>query len=432
MQRTIVKQLLAWKESKRRKPLILRGARQVGKTWLVENVLANKFDNFVKIDFEKQRNFHTYYKNDLDPKKIVSYLELSTEKITPGKTLLFFDEIQACPRAIMALRYFYEEMPELHVVAAGSLLEFAFGDISIPVGRVQYMHVNPMSFFEYLTAIRNEMLAATSLRHPSEIDNTTQNLLLGELRNYFFIGGMPECVKTWRDSKSMIEAFSVQSEILESYRDDFSKYKPQVESTCLQAVFMNCAKRVGDQLIYTKLDHSHTGQTNRKAFDLLVKARLLTKIPSCTPSGLPLGATANQKKFKASILDIGLMQRLFRAPVDIELQQHDLLSIFRGKLAEQFVAQELLAHHGPDLFYWAREARGSSAEIDYLLVCNSSIYPVEVKSGAGGSLKSMHMLLQKYDNCPSGLVLYDGNYKDLPLQKLEFLPLYSVAGLCRQ
>ena len=228
----------------------------------------------------------------------------------------------------------------------------------------------------------------------------------------------------------MLEAFEVQSEILESYRDDFSKYKPQVESRCLEDVFMNCAKRVGDQLIYTKLDHGHTGQTNRKAFDLLVKARLLKKIPSCTPSGLPLGATANQKKFKASILDIGLMQRLYRTPVDIELQQNDLLSIFKGKLAEQFVAQELLAHHGPDLFYWAREARGSSAEIDFLLVCNGNIYPVEVKSGAGGSLKSMHMLLRKYGNCPSGLVLYDGNYKYLPEQKLEFLPLYSVAGLC--
>ncbi|MCD4706456.1 MAG: AAA family ATPase [Candidatus Sabulitectum sp.] len=432
MQRTIEKQLLAWKKSKRRKPLILRGARQVGKTWLVEHILAQEFENCVKIDFEKKKNLHTYFEDDLDPAKIVSYLELSTEKIIPGKTLLFFDEIQACPRAIMALKYFYEDMPGLHVIAAGSLLEFAFGNISIPVGRVQYMQVNPMSFFEYLVAVSSEMLAATSLKHPSTVDDTVQNVLLGELRNYLFIGGMPECVKTWRDSTSMIETFEVQSEILESYRDDFSKYRPQVDSTCLDTVFLNCAKRVGDQLIYTKLDHGHTGQTNRKAFDLLAKAGVLTKIPSCIPSGLPLGATANQKKFKASLLDIGLMQRLCRTPVDLELQQKDLLSIFKGRLAEQFVAQELLVHNGHDLFYWAREARGSSAEIDYLLVCNGSIYPIEVKSGASGSLKSMHMLLRKYGNCPAGLVLYDGNYKNLPEQKLEFLPLYSVGGLCRQ
>lgn len=429
MKRMLEKQLLEWKDSKRRKPLILRGARQVGKTWLVENILAEEFENYVKIDLEKMNNLHIYFEGELDPKKIVNYLELSTKPITPGKTLLFLDEIQACPRAITALRYFYEDMPELHVVAAGSLLEFAFGEISVPVGRVQYMRVYPMSFHEYLNAIRGESLAEESLRHPGTMDELVQDMLLEELRRYFFIGGMPECVKTFGDSGSMLETFKVQSEIIESYRDDFSKYKPHVDPACLDAVLLNCAKSVGDQLIYTKLDDGHTGQTNRKAFDLLNKAEVLKKIPSANPSGLPLGATANQKMFKASILDIGLMQRLCRTPVDLELQRKDLLAMFRGKLAEQYVAQELLAHHGPDLFYWSRDARGSSAEVDYLLTFNGKIYPIEVKSGAAGSLKSLHMLLQKYPSCPRGLVLYDGTYKNLPEQKLEFLPLYSAGGM---
>lgn len=429
MKRILEKQLLEWKESKRRKPLILRGARQVGKTWLVENILAEEFENFVKIDLEKMNNLHIYFEGELDPRKIVNYLELSTKPITPGKTLLFLDEIQACPRAITALRYFYEDMPELHVIAAGSLLEFAFGEISIPVGRVQYMQIYPMSFYEYLNTIRGESLAGESLKHPDTVDEQVQNILLEELRRYIFIGGMPECVKTFSDSGSMLETFKVQSEIIESYRDDFSKYKPHVDSACLDAVFLNCAKSVGEQLIYTKLNDAHTGQTNRKAFDLLNKAGVLKKIPSCNPSGLPLGATANQKKFKASILDIGLMQRLCQTPVDLELQRKDLLAMFRGKLAEQFVAQELLAYHGPDLFYWSRDTRGSSAEVDYLLTFNGKIYPIEVKSGAAGSLKSLHMLLQKYSNCPRGLVFYDGNYKNLPEQKLEYLPLYSVGAL---
>lgn len=429
MKRILEKQLLEWKESKRRKPLILRGARQVGKTWLVENILAEEFENFVKIDLEKMNNLHIYFEGELDPRKIVNYLELSTKPITPGKTLLFLDEIQACPRAITALRYFYEDMPELHVIAAGSLLEFAFGEISIPVGRVQYMQIYPMSFYEYLNTIRGESLAGESLKHPDTVDEQVQNILLEELRRYIFIGGMPECVKTFSDSGSMLETFKVQSEIIESYRDDFSKYKPHVDSACLDAVFLNCAKSVGEQLIYTKLNDAHTGQTNRKAFDLLNKAGVLKKIPSCNPSGLPLGATANQKKFKASILDIGLMQRLCQTPVDLELQRKDLLAMFRGKLAEQFVAQELLAYHGPDLFYWSRDTRGSSAEVDYLLTFNGKIYPIEVKSGAAGSLKSLHMLLQKYTNCPRGLVFYDGNYKNLPEQKLEYLPLYSVGAL---
>ncbi len=406
MKRILEKQLLEWKDSKRRKPLILRGARQVGKTWLVENILAEEFENYVKIDLEKMNNFHIFFEGELDPKKIVNYLELSTKPITPGKTLLFLDEIQACPRAITALRYFYEDMPELHVIAAGSLLEFAFGEISIPVGRVQYMHVYPMSFHEYLNAIRGESLAEESLKHPGTVDEQVQNMLLEELRRYFFIGGMPECVKTFSSSGSMLETFRVQSEVIESYRDDFSKYKPHVDPACLDVVFLNCAKSVGDQLIYTKLDDGHTGQTNRKAFDLLNKAGVLRKIPSAKPSGLPLGATANQKKFKASILDIGLMQRLCRTPVDLELQRKDLLAMFRGKLAEQYVAQELLAHHGPDLFYWSRDARGSSAEVDYLLAFNGKIYPIEVKSGAAGSLKSLHMLLQKYPNCPRGQLGY--------------------------
>jgi len=432
MKRMLEKQLLEWKDSKRRKPLILRGARQVGKTWLVENVLAEGFENYVKIDFEKMNNLHTYFEGELNPRKILSYLELSTKPITPGKTLLFLDEIQACPRAITALRYFYEDIPELHVVAAGSLLEFAFGEIPVPVGRVQYMQVYPMSFYEYLNAIRGKSLAEESLKHPDTVDEHVQNMLLEELRRYFFVGGMPECVKTFSDSESMLETFKVQSEIIESYRDDFLKYKPHVDPACLDAVILNCAKSVGNQLIYTKLNDGHTGQTNRKAFDLLNKAGVLKKIPSANPSGLPLGATANQKKFKASILDIGLMQRLCGTPVDLELQRKDLLSMFRGKLAEQFVAQELLFYHGPDLFYWSRDARGSNAEVDYLLTFSGKIYPIEVKSGAAGSLKSLHMLLQKYPNCPRGLVLYDGTYKIFPEQRMEFLPLYSTGGMSEE
>jgi len=430
MKRLLEKQLKQWKTSSRRKPLILRGARQVGKTWLVENVLAKEFDSFVKIDLEKRSDLHTHFQMSLDPKTILNHLELAVGRIIPGKTLLFLDEIQACPQAIMALRYFYEEMPELHVVAAGSLLEFAFGEISIPVGRVQYLHIYPMTFYEYLLAVDKEPMAEQSMAPPNGVDSSIQEMILEELRMFFFVGGMPECVKTWRDTGSMVETFQVQSEIIESFRDDFSKYKPHVDTACLDSVFLNAARNVGEQLKYTRLNDGHSGQSNRKAFDLLVKARVLHKIPSCDPSGLPLGATANQKKFKAALLDIGLMQRICQVPVELELQQENLLAMYRGKLAEQFVAQELLAWHGPDLFYWARETRGSNAEVDYLVVCGGEIFPVEVKSGAGGSLKSLHLMLGKYVNCPKGLVLYSGVYKRLEEQRLEFLPLYGVGGLC--
>ena len=357
----------------------------------------------------------------------MSYIELEVGSITPGKTLLFLDEIQACPRAIMALRYFYEELPELHLVSAGSLLEFAFGDISIPVGRVQYLYMYPMTFYEYLLAINRETMAKFLLRSPETIPEKIQKRLLIELKNYFFVGGMPECVKTYASTGSLTKTFAVQSEILDSYRDDFSKYKPSMNTECLDKVFLNIGTSVGEQLKYSKLDRGNSSQMNKKAVDLLSKARIITKIPSCDPSGLPLGATANHKKFKGAMLDIGLMQQLCQIPTNIEIKEDNLLAIYRGKLAEQFIAQEIIAKTNSKIFYWAREERGSSAEIDYLVVKDNQIYPVEVKSGASGSLKSLHMILEKYKNCPKGLVLYSGVYKELEEQKLLFMPLYAIS-----
>ncbi len=429
MKRVVGKKILEWKNSNRRKPLIIRGARQVGKTWLVESFLAREFESFVKIDLEKRHDIHNYFDGNLDPKTILPLLELEAGRIVPGKTLLFLDEIQACPRAIMALRYFYEQLPELHIVAAGSLLEFAFGEISIPVGRIQYLHMHPMTFYEYLLAMDKEQMAEYILKPQSGIPEEIQKKILFELRNYFFIGGMPECVKTYNDTGSIVETFKVQSEILDTYRDDFSKYKPHVDITCLDAVFLNVAKSVGEQLKYSRLSNTHSSQMNHKAFDLLVKARLITKIPASDPSGLPLGATANQKKFKAAMLDIGLLQRICQIPAELELKEENLLAMYRGKLAEQFVAQEILAKTDSELYYWSREERSSSAEVDYLVVHQGDIYPVEVKSGAGGSMKSLHLMLKKYSNCPQGLVLYSGIYKELPKQKLIFMPLYCAGSI---
>ncbi len=429
MRRIVEKKMLDWKGSQRRKPLIIRGARQVGKTWLVENFLALEFENLAKIDLEERKDLHAHFSGNLDPKGILEALEITAGKIVPGKTLLFLDEIQACPRAIMALRYFYEKMPELHVVAAGSLLEFAFDEISFPVGRVQYLHVHPMTFYEYLLAMGNEPMAELTRKPQMDVPEPTQQTVLAELKKYFLVGGMPECVKTYRDSGSLLDAFAVQSEILDSFRDDFSKYKPHMDAACLGAVFHHAAHAVGEQIKYTRLNDGHTGPTNRKAFDLLCKARVLHKIPASSPSGLPLSATAKEKKFKACFLDVGLMQRLCEVAADVALRQDNLLAIYNGQLAEQFVAQEMLAWQDSELYYWARDAKSSSAEVDYLSVREGRIYPVEVKSGAGGRLKSLHLLLQSYPNCPQGLVLYSGPWHELPEQKLLFLPLYCAATI---
>ncbi len=431
MKRLIEPQLLEWITSVRRKPLVLRGARQVGKTWLVEQVLAPHFETYVKIDLEKRRDLHAVFSEGLDPRRLISLLELASSTIVPGKTLLFLDEIQACPRAIMALRYFFEEMPELHIVAAGSLLEFAFSEISVPVGRLHYLYVTPMTFYEYLIALGKETMAALTLQSPSTICEQAHAQILAELKTYFFTGGMPECVKIWRDTSSLRTVAEVQTEILDAYRDDFAKYTPKADPHCLDAVLLNTARSIGEQLKYTRLNERHTGPTNRKAFELLDKARIIHKIPSCNPSGLPLGASVNPKRFKAAFLDIGLLQRLCRMPVEMEIRKEDLLAIYRGKLAEQFVAQEICAIAGNELFYWSRETRASNAEVDYLIVNGGKIYPIEVKSGASGSLRSLHLMLRTYPDCPAGIVLSSRTYAAMPEQKLLFMPLYSAAYLCQ-
>ena len=428
MYRFAQEQLARWKASPRRKPLIVRGARQVGKTWLVERFADAEFDALVKLDLEKRRDLHGCFGDDLDAHTVLRRLELATgRRIVAGRTLLFLDEVQACPRAIMTLRCFYEQVPELHVIAAGSLLEFVMGDIPVPVGRVQHLHLYPMTFREYLLGTGNEVAAEWVVQHPSAVDESLQRTLLNELKTYFFVGGMPESVDVYRKTRSLVAASQAQTEVVGTYREDFAKYAPRADPANLDTVLLTVARNIGDQIKYVRLDHGRSGPTNRRAFDLLCKARVIHKIATCDPSGLPLGASANDRRFKAALLDIGLLQNLCRVPVELELQERDLLAMYRGALAAQFVAQEMIAASGHELYYWARDARGSSAEVDYLAIREGRILPVEVKSGASGSLRSLHLMLATYPNCPEGIVLYSGTYARVPEQRLTFLPLYYAA-----
>lgn len=425
MYRISMDEIRNWADSPRRKPMIVRGARQVGKTWLVENALSERFDKIVKIDLEKQPQLHRAFEGDLSPKVVLSIIELYAGKIEKGKTLLFIDEIQECPRAITALRYFYEDCPELHVVAAGSMLEFALGQMSVPVGRVQYLHLGPMTFFEFLLATGKDSMAEAVLEHPASHSTIMTEAINDELRKYFFVGGMPEAVLVYRETLSNVQTNEVHKQILDSYREDFARYRPSVNFECLDAVFLSVARCTGEQLKYTKLYPHTSGVTNRNAFELLCRAKLVNPVHSADPSGLPLGCSIGTR-FKASLLDIGLLQSLCGIDPLMAISRDNLLSLYQGKLAEQFVAQELLAWHGEKLYYWSRAARSSNAEVDFLTVCKGKIYPLEVKSGAAGKLKSLHLFLDTYPSCKEGWVLRDGSYAELPDQKLIFWPLYST------
>lgn len=427
MRRFIEKELLQWKDGARRKPLILRGARQVGKTWSLKDFGSRYFESIALVDLERNPSLRRLFDGDIGATRLCADLEvLLKQKITAGKTLLFFDEIQACPRAITALRYFYEEMPDLHVVAAGSLLEFALKDTSFPVGRIQFLNLYPLCFAEYLEAIGNIAAASAVLSNPSEITPVVHELLRDELKHYFFIGGMPSAIKAFVESGSLRDAFEVQGEIIESYRMDFAKYTPQVDRYCLDAVFTSLAQCVGQQIKYARLGEGYSNPTLKKAFDALCLAQLARRIPSASPPALPLGASASAKVFKALLLDIGLMRYLSDMPDDVEFARDDLLTIYRGAMAEQFIGQEMLISQNGSLYYWDRQAKSSTAEVDYLAVINGRIHPVEVKSGATGSLKSLHLFLDTYPECGSALVFSDRPFADLPEQRITFAPIYSA------
>ena len=427
MRRLIDSDLDAWVTSPRRKPLIVRGARQVGKTYSIRELGRRRFEKVVAVDLERNRSLHRAFGDDLDARRVLADLEVLTgARVVPGRTLLFLDEIQACPRALTALRYFQEEVPELHVVAAGSLLEFALGAYPVPVGRIQYLEMHPMTLLETLWAAGNDAAAAVVAAPPGPVSEAIHAHLLAEVRRYCFVGGMPEAVAAYVATRSLSEAFAVQAEICETYRQDFSRYAPRMDPRCLDDVFVGAARSVGHQVHYTRLGAGFSGPTVKHAFDVLSKARVLRRVPSADPSGLPLGASARPGRFKALLLDVGLWQHLSGLKVDAEYARDDLLAVYRGAMAEQFVGQELVTTQPAGPHYWAREERGSTAEVDFLAVIDGALQGIEVKSGPSGALKSLHLLLKTFPNVCLGSVFQAAPFAELPPQRLRFLPLYAA------
>jgi len=404
--------------------LLLRGARQVGKTWLVEKLGNDEFEIFVKVDFEEKPELISLFEGDLDPVKICAELELRTGlDIVDTKTLLFFDEIQACPRAIMALRYFYEKRPGLHVIAAGSLLEFAFDEISFPVGRIQTLEIYPMNFPEFLLALGYVKASEICREISMEISESTHTFLMEQLRNYFLIGGMPECVKEFSETKSLKSTIEIQDEIIESYKLDFNKYKPKTDIYCLNTVFYSLASKTGQQIKYTALSTDFTIPTVKKALSSLLQARLAKKVKAVNKPGIPLEVYASDKKFKSIFLDIGLMNKVMGIDYHETLKYQNLLSVYKGQLAEQFVGQEFLSTGTDHLYYWARDAKNSNAEIDFLFLSEGDLIPVEIKDGPSGKLRSLHLYRENYDPKKS-IVFHSGKCAVLQNENIVFLPLY--------
>ncbi len=402
MKRDIEKDLERWKNQHGRMPLLLRGARQVGKSFIVEKFGKERFENCVSINFEKDPEYARCF-DTFDPIKIVNAIELlKRASIHPGKTLLFLDEIQECPRAIQALRYFKEEMPELHVIGAGSLLEFVLNDAEfrMPVGRIQFLHLRPLSFGEYLDASGDEKLRkhleTVSLNNP--LQGVIHQALYVRIREYLALGGMPAVVREYLETKNFLRCQEIQTAILTTFRNDFGKYAKHTQHKYLQAIFARAPGLIAQWFKYSKLDPDTPARTLKNALDKLRDAGLIILVHATSGVGLPLNTHENPKKFKLLFLDVGLVKRACNLDLEV-LFKNDLMLINEGALAEQFVGQELLAYLGKEdmntLFFWIREEKNSSAEVDYLAAIGSQVIPIEVKAGAIGSLRSLKLFIEE-------------------------------------
>ena len=397
MYRQSLKFLEDWKRRKTRKPLIIRGARQVGKTYLVEE-FGGEFENFVTINFEEDTKYNKLFtENDIE--SIIENIGFAQgEKIDPEKTLLFLDEIQAFPGAITTLRYFYEKKPEIFVIAAGSLLDHILNemDYHMPVGRVEFMYLYPLSFKEFILANNEDMIVGflEKLDLGKEIPSVVHSKMLKLLRAYFFVGGMPEAVNTYIESGDLLEVERVHESILTSLEIDFSKYGKNVNFDHLRSVLQYVPRGLGKKVKYVNVDPLVKSGYLKKSFRKLELSRILHRI-SATPSAkTPLKLYAKNEVFKPLFFDIGLVSHRLKVRL---LDLENLMLVNEGELAEQFIGQQLLTREPYfidwDLFYWAREKKDANAEIDYLIEIGNKVVPLEVKAGKTGSMKSLHVFM---------------------------------------
>lgn len=436
MRRLIDPYLLDWKKSDQRKPLLIRGARQIGKTYAVRK-LGESFEDFVEINFELAPDAALLFEKDLYPERIVRELSLLVGRpIIPGKTLLFLDEIQAAPRVFSALRYFYELLPSLHVIAAGSLLDFTTEEVGIPVGRVMSFYMYPMSLLEFLHALDQELLVQEILAHTPDVplSDPIHRKLLFFTGEYLAVGGMPEIVKCWQETKDLFACSRLQQTLIDTYRQDFNKYAKKFQIKYLNLLFDFVPVRMGKKFKFSEAGGDYQKRELSPCLDLLSTAGITTKVFWSAGNGIPLGSQIDLQDFKVLFLDIALCQVILGLDLGAWIINPLEQFINKGELVEAFVGQELLAYSNPfkksSLYYWHRAVRGSQAEIDYLIQKEENIIPIEVKSGSGTTLKSMQMFLESHPNSSYGIKFSTLNYS--VFQKIHSYPLYAVAKALNQ
>ena len=433
IQRKVDKELVIWKESTKRKPLLLRGARQVGKSSSVRE-LAKQFDFFLEINFDRKESHgaRLIFERTSLPKQICEELSVIYEiPVEAGRTLLFIDEIQSCLPAISSLRYFYEDYPELHVIAAGSLLEFALQELpSFGVGRIRSLFMYPFSFNEYLQAMDLKMLAE-SLQNASPenpLSEAVHNKCCQQLMQFIFIGGMPEVVATYVQGGSLLECQQVLNDLMRTFDDDFVKYKERVPVSRLRDVFATVIQQTGTKFTYSQASTEANHGQIKESIKLLELAGLVYPVTHTSANGIPLAAETNPKFCKYLIFDTGIYQRFLKLDAGQILLGDSLFQVNKGALAELFVGLEMIKsapfNNLEQLFYWQREKQGSLAEVDYVVQQDTNIIPVEVKSGTKGSMQSMFRFLSE-KNYNQGIRCSMENFG--MYQNIRIYPLYAAS-----
>lgn len=442
--RSIDKDLTEWKTSRKHKPLLVRGARQVGKSTAVRH-FGKSFDNYLEVNFEKNPDVCAFFEQGHDVNvilsKLAAYYNVSIE---PEKTLLFFDEIQSCMQAIESLRFFWEDMPELHVIGAGSLLEFTLQDIpTFAVGRIRSLYMYPMSFDEFLNATGNASLISMKKNADSDkpLDEVFHNKLVQLFRDYIMIGGMPEAVAEWVDTNDYLKVSLIHDDIVTGYEHDFSKYKKRIKPDLLRLTLNSVVHQTGQKFVYSRVSEEYNSSQIKEALRLLTLAGLITPVIHTAANGLPLDSEQNNRYVKYLYLDPGLLLRILGIETGNQenIRKKLLLAstaelVNKGSITEMFAGCELIKYHAEShnrrLHYWVRTEKNSTAEVDYIIVKDGIITPVEVKAGTKGGMKSMYMFLNK-KGLQKGIRLCLENFSEYENNTCitTVIPLYAISNI---
>lgn len=450
IQRNIDVELLEWKDNPMRKPLLLRGARQVGKSSAVRH-FGKEFQFFAEVNFERHKTVKTFFQGDIDIRLIVQKIAIYINvPIEEGKTLLFLDEIQECPEAIMALRFFKEDYPGLHVIAAGSLLEFTLQELpTFGVGRIHTLFMYPMTFDEFLNANNENGLISIKRQADSQhpLDAAFHEKLIEYFRIYLLVGGMPEAVLAWIKTHNFNQCSHIQEDIILTYEDDFSKYKKRVSPDLLRTTLHGICHQPGEKITFKQISTDYRSSQIREAVRLLTLAGLVVPVIATSGNGIPLDAEANEKNMKILLLDSGLLLSVLQ--LEGNLAQHlvelimtgspqDLVN--KGGLVEMVAGLELLRNkpcvQRQKMFYWEKSGN-SIAEIDYLDTFHLKVTPIEIKSGTQGGMKSLWQFMREkrlteaircsFENF--GEFTYTDPQADNAERHITIIPLYALENL---